>query len=353
MITMTETQRLIARARLLRREGKTYDEIRAVIGHVSDDRLQTWLVGIPRPPGTRRSHPKLATRRRARQLRVKGATYDEIAAQLSVSKASLSLWLRDLPVPERVVRRRAEHLRRIRGHGGGSQRKEAQARMAARRDRAQGLVGRLSERELFIAGVVIYWCEGAKDKPWKRHGRVKVINSDPDLLRVYLAWLDLIGVEEMERTYALSIHEDADVAAHEAWWRRELGLAPTQFRKAMLKRHNPKPRRYNTGADYHGCLVVSVCRSAALYDAIAGWWGGVVGGSVEPPSAHPGADILVQVDPGSSKGRTVDFDSTNRGSNPRPGADGRCSNPWLPSRWWDGDAPVGSLVLPTADDAER
>jgi hypothetical protein len=50
---MTAHQRRIARARLLRRDGKTYAEIRAVVGDVSDDRLKTWLAGIPRPPATR------------------------------------------------------------------------------------------------------------------------------------------------------------------------------------------------------------------------------------------------------------------------------------------------------------
>jgi hypothetical protein len=65
---MTEHQRRIVRARLLRRQGKTYDEIRAVTGR------------IPRPPQTHRSHPLTAERRPARQLRTAGATYDETAA---------------------------------------------------------------------------------------------------------------------------------------------------------------------------------------------------------------------------------------------------------------------------------
>jgi hypothetical protein len=42
----------IGQARLLRRQGRTYEEIRAVLGPISDDRLRQWLKGIPRPPGT-------------------------------------------------------------------------------------------------------------------------------------------------------------------------------------------------------------------------------------------------------------------------------------------------------------
>jgi len=54
---MTELQRRIARARLLRREGKTYAEIRAVVGAVSDDRLQTWLFGERKQTATGRAEP--------------------------------------------------------------------------------------------------------------------------------------------------------------------------------------------------------------------------------------------------------------------------------------------------------
>src|SRR3954469_20925334 len=277
---MTEMQRRIARARLLRREGKTYDEIRAVVGPVSDDRLQTWLAGIPRPPQTRRSHPLTQERRRARQLRVAGATYDEIAAELCVSKGSLSLWLRDLPVPARVKQRRAEHLRRMRGHGGGRSRERAQERMRARQARARARIGPISDRELFFTGVALYWAEGSKDKPWRRQGSVRITNSDADLLAIYLVWLDLLGIREDERVYTLSIHESANVLMHERWWQDTLGVPAANFRTATLKRHNANPRRYNTGDTYHGCLVIDVRRPAALYDAIAGWWQGIASGVI-------------------------------------------------------------------------
>jgi hypothetical protein len=336
---MTELQRRIARARLLRREGKTYAEIRAVVGEVSDDRLATWLAGIPRPAQTRRTHKMVRERREARRMRAAGATYTEIAAELDVSKASLSFWLRDMPVPERVARLRAEHLERIRGSGTKSTKRNAGSRMRARQSVAASAVQGLTPRELFVAGLAVYWSEGAKDKPWMRHGRVKITNSDPDLLRLFLVWLDLVGIREEERIYALSIHESADVATQERWWQDRLMIPAASFRAAVLKRHNPRSVRRNTGDTYHGCLLVEVRRSAALYDAITGWWRGAVGGldQREPGSC---SDMLGSNLPGSSKGRTADFDSVDRGSNPRPGAEWPASAPWLPSRWWERLPPV-------------
>jgi hypothetical protein len=48
-------------------------------------------------------------------------------------------------------------------------------------------------------------------------------------------------------------------------------IDPTQFRRSVLKRHNPKTTRKNTGDDYHGCLRIEVRRSMDLYRKIEGW----------------------------------------------------------------------------------
>jgi len=133
-------------------------------------------------------------------------------------------------------------------------------------------IGDVTDRDLFIAGVALYWAEGSKDKPWRRSGRVALINSDVGVLRLFLRWLDLVGVSEAGRTYRLAIHETADVKAQQSWWADQLQLPLASFSRATLKRHNPKTVRRNSGDDYHGCLVVSVARSGALYYAIEGWW---------------------------------------------------------------------------------
>jgi hypothetical protein len=78
----------VGRARLLRRQGKTYDEIRAIIGPVGDERLQSWLKGIARPSSTWRSAAKHDMRTKCRRLRGMGLTYDEIAEVTGASVGS-------------------------------------------------------------------------------------------------------------------------------------------------------------------------------------------------------------------------------------------------------------------------
>jgi hypothetical protein len=73
-----DTRHRIGRARLLRQLGKTYDEIRTVVGPVRDETLADWPRGIPRPPATYRGRSMTEVRLECRRLRSGGLTYDEI-----------------------------------------------------------------------------------------------------------------------------------------------------------------------------------------------------------------------------------------------------------------------------------
>jgi transcriptional regulator with XRE-family HTH domain len=268
----------IGKARLLRRQGKTYNEIRAVIGPLDDKTLAGWLKGIPRPPETNRSRAQHELARECRRLRSLGLTQGEIIEKTGASVGSVSLWLRGVKVPPNVEARRQAHLQELRLRGSKAIHDAAVKRQKDQVQRAKESLYDVNQRDLFMVGVALYWAEGTKDKPWRRSGRVTIINSDPTVLRVFLAWLDLVGIASDDRRCRLTIHESADVATHEQWWAEQLRISTAAFQRATLKRHNPKPSRYNRGDSYHGCVVVTVAKSTALYDMIDGWWQAIAEG---------------------------------------------------------------------------
>lgn len=272
---MNERDRRIARARLLRREGKTYAEIRAALGPVDDGILRAWLRGIPRPPETRRSHPHTALRRECRRLRARGFTYTEIAAATGASPGSISVWVRDVNVPsrERAERRRLEALRT----SAQKRSRTAQRKRERQTALARSSIGPVSQQELFLLGVALYWAEGSKSKSYDLRERVTFINSDPQVIEVFLAWLRLLGVTAEECRFRVQIHESADVRAAERFWAAIAGVQPDALLRTTVKRHKPKTNRLNVGDDYHGCLVISVLKSAELYRNIDGWWRGIHG----------------------------------------------------------------------------
>jgi hypothetical protein len=139
-------------------------------------------------------------------------------------------------------------------------------------------VGDLTHRELFLIGVVLYWAEGAKDKPYDRRELLKFVNSDPGVVQVYMAWLRLLGVTAERCTFRVHIHETADADAAVDYWSKIVGVAWRPFAKTTLKRHNPKTNRRNRGPDYRGCLAITVKQSADLYRRVEGWWRGISAG---------------------------------------------------------------------------
>ncbi|WP_406837608.1 hypothetical protein ACICHK_17315 [Streptomyces sp. AHU1] len=258
----------------LRRAGLSRRQIRDRLRIHNNDILNRLLQGEPPPDWTRRPRAKDDLRARARELRLQGWTYDRIQVELGCSKSSISLWVRDLPKPERrdpteqaklAVRKRWDHELAVRDE----QRQQTKAAAASE-------IGAMTDRELFMAGVALYWAEGTKDKPYARRENVIFVNSDPGVIRVYLEWLDLLDVTPDRLRFRVMIHETADVAAAEQYWSALVGIDASALQLTTLKKHNPRTVRKNIGDSYRGCLVVRVLKGADLYRRIEGWWSGMV-----------------------------------------------------------------------------
>ncbi|MEU8539882.1 hypothetical protein AB0C52_07740 [Streptomyces sp. NPDC048717] len=271
----TDFEDLRRQAVALRREGLSLRQIRDHLKIHNNDLLNRLVKGEPPPDWTRRPNAKDDLRERARALRLEGGTYDQIQLELGCSKSSISLWVRDLPKPER---------KRTREEASAIARKGWEARLRLREDErnqakrsAAEEVGALSPRELFLIGVALYWAEGAKDKPYARREDVLFVNSDPGMIRVYLAWLDLLDVAPARVRYRVMIHATADIEGAERYWADLVGTEVHRLQKTTIKKHNPKTVRKNVGEDYRGCLVIRVTQCADMYRRIEGAWYGIVG----------------------------------------------------------------------------
>ncbi|MFF3873927.1 hypothetical protein [Streptomyces sp. NPDC001978] len=263
------------RAVALRRGGYSLRQIRDELQVHNKEILQRLVEGEPPPEWTKRPRAKDDLRERARGLRRQGWTYNQIQAELGCSKSSVSLWVRDLPRPEPKCTPEEQRARMNAGL----------ARLHASRDQerttakqtAATAIGELSDRELFIAGVALYWAEGSKDKPYRRTEVLQFINSDPNVIKLFLRWLELLEVRRDRLTLRVSIHETADVEAAERFWAEVVGVEVSAFSRATLKRHNPRTVRRNTSDSYRGCLTIYVRQSADLYRRMEGSWYGIVG----------------------------------------------------------------------------
>jgi hypothetical protein len=168
------------------------------------------------------------------------------------------------------VRQKQEHAALMLAGRWEAHRVERDRREAEVRAGAAGDLGPIGDRDLLLGGALVYMCEGAKSKPWRRRDRLTFINNDPRLLRLFLGFLATQGRPPDSVRYRVHIHETADAEAAGDWWAECLKVPRELFQRPTIKRHNPLTVRANTGDDYHGCLVISVPKSRELYWKVEG-----------------------------------------------------------------------------------
>ncbi|MBT2525934.1 hypothetical protein J7E91_10905 [Streptomyces sp. ISL-99] len=258
----------------LRREGLSLRQIRDRLKIFNNDILSRLVQGEPAPAWTKRPNAKDDLREKARELRLQGLTYDQIQLELGCPKSSISLWVRDLPKPE--PRYTDEERRALMNAGLAHLRATQDLERQEIKRVARESVGPLSDRELFLTGVALYWAEGSKDKSYRRSEVLQFINSDPNVIKLYLRWLELLEVPRERMHFRVSIHESANAAEAEEFWADLARVDASTFQKATLKKHNPSTVRKNTADAYRGCLVIYVTKSADLYRRMEGAWYGIV-----------------------------------------------------------------------------
>jgi transposase-like protein len=261
-----------AEARRLRVDpGLSLSELMKLFG-VGSATLTDWLRGVPPPEWTRRPNAKDDLRIQALELREQGWSVNDLAAKLGVAKSTAYAWVKHIPLDADTVRARQkqEHAALMNAGRWDEQRRERDRRRAEIHAGAAAEVGELTDREVVMLGAAAYWCEGAKSKPWRRLDRLTFINSDLGLLRLFLRFLAVSGRGRETLQYRVHIHETADAEAAGDWWARELEVPRELFQRPTIKKHTPSTKRINTGADYHGCLVVSVPKSRELYWKVEG-----------------------------------------------------------------------------------
>jgi transcriptional regulator with XRE-family HTH domain len=151
---------------------------------------------------------KVVEREEARRLRALGWTMPDIAAALSVSRSSVSLWARDVAV-ELGPRRLAPRL------PNASERRKA-AEIADLLDAGRARIGPLSERDLLIAGTALYAGEGSKTGH-----EVGFANTNPAMVELFCAWLRrFFEIDESRLRARLYLHQGLDLEEATAFWSR-------------------------------------------------------------------------------------------------------------------------------------
>ncbi|MBI2024507.1 MAG: hypothetical protein HYT03_00230 [Candidatus Harrisonbacteria bacterium] len=197
---------------------------------------------------------RIADRNLAIQLRREGKSYNEIRSViLNLAKSTLSGWLRNIDLSEEQMKKLEKRINN----------KLEKARFAAAKtNRAKRLlrevqIYRESTKEfpkfvqspLFLIGLTMYWAEGSK-----RSNAIDLINSEPHVIKLMIKWFNKflnIPLEKMK--FRLYTHKQFAKENLENFWANELRVNISQFKKTIYK---PSNHNFKKRPDYKGCLRI-------------------------------------------------------------------------------------------------
>jgi len=215
---------------------------------------------------------KLELKLQARDLRKKGLSVKEIQKRLKVSKSSVSLWVRDIKLTKKQLKKLYLNSRTgaLKGSIIAAMNKIRAREELTRKLLKEGMkeIGTLSKRDKFITGVAMYFAEGSKgDK------NVSFSNTDPKAIKFMVGWLrNFCNVPEKKFRASLYLHDNLNERRAKQFWSKLTKIPLDQFRKSYIVRNNPN--RLRKVRHIYGVLKITVS-NANLHRKIMGWISGV------------------------------------------------------------------------------
>lgn len=200
------------------------------------------------------------------KLRLQGYTYGQIKRKLKLSKSTLSDWLKNLPLAENTLRALSKNRQisrdiRIEKFRQTFRNKWIKRLSQTLESQTKTLLP-LTKKELFLAGVFLYWGEGSK-----RRNIVSISNTDPRVIMFALYWMTkILKVENKKIQIRLHLYSDMDLGKETDYWSEVLKIPKSQFKPAYIKKTTRDSLSYKSFG--HGTCNL-MCFSVALSEKIA------------------------------------------------------------------------------------
>lgn len=180
-------------------------------------------------------------------MRNQGFSYKEISKELGVAVSTVSRYSQGIFLNEKAQDRLKS--RRFHSHINAIEKWRLSTELAKKK------VGEISERDLLIILACLHWGEGSKRE-------LSFINSDPEMVRVYVRGLRLLGVSKSQINYTLRSyrgHNDADLIN---FWSKTLSIDKSD----ILKIHHIEGNK--VGKLKYGMCRVRVRKGAPYFKLI-------------------------------------------------------------------------------------
>lgn len=194
----------------------------------------------------------------ARRLRKEeGYSLKEICNILKVSKGSVSAWVKDIELTEkqkeRLRQKYKDNLIQSSKVGNTYVRDIFLEKRIKYQEEGKNLLVQLKNDTMFIAGIMLFWAEGSKDR-----GRVIMTNSNVNMLSFFVRFLKkYLGVSDNDIQFSFQYYSNNGVSLEEV---KKHWLTGLDISRKCLKRHTVDKRYENAPGKKVGKLLYGVGR---------------------------------------------------------------------------------------------
>jgi len=214
---------------------------------------------------------KLESQKLAIKLRKKGWSLNEICKKQNLAKGSVSKWVRDVklsPAQIEIINKKGRNKKTI------EKRRLTRIKNAEQKReeiilKADKEIKKLSNRDLFLIGITLYWAEGRKASG----GVVQFSNSDPRTIKIMIKFfMEVCGVSPTKFRGYIHIHPHLDAKKAERYWSLVSGIPLNQFYKTYRKQNKSSKNKKNSLP--FGTFDINIC-DTNLFLKIKGWINGI------------------------------------------------------------------------------
>lgn len=213
---------------------------------------------------------KRLEKNKAIELRRKGKTFCEILKVVPVSKGSLSYWLREINLTNEQLARVRYKNDKIKAKFikfNELRKKQSEDNKRTIVSNAVKEIDSISERELKLIGIALYWSEGYKSSGWET---ASFTNSDEDMIRIMMRWFrEICGVSEEKFRIRIQGHNSERITVCEKYWSYITGIPLRQFTRPYV-RISPTSQRKMGNVIPNGICNIRIS-DAGLLSKIKGW----------------------------------------------------------------------------------
>jgi hypothetical protein len=186
------------------------------------------------------------------KLRLQGASYSQIKKQLGVSKSTLSGWLKKYPLsPERIRELRDFSEQRIENYR-NTMREKREMRQKLVYQQERGYLLPFTDKELYLAGLFLYWGEGNKTTPFS----TILSNSNPSMIKFFVFWLTKRLKIPLNKIHIkIHLYQDMNERDEIKFWSKLTRVPRKQFNKSYIKQTTLAGLTYN-GFKHGTCNIM-------------------------------------------------------------------------------------------------